>query len=196
MIIRKARAEDSDRILEIYAPYILNTTITFEYNVPSSADFRRRVEKIMSEYPYYVCEEEGEVLGYCYGSRYMERAAFGWDMELSVYLKDKAKGRGIGKALYGAVIDTAELMNVKNLYGLIAVPNPRSEGLHRDLGFRLETVMKKTGWKFGRWIDLLYLKKVLNPSAEPQLVKNVNDLDPAEIEKILNKYTTYVNKSS
>ncbi|MCC8097851.1 MAG: N-acetyltransferase family protein, partial [Eubacterium sp.] len=152
MIIRKARVEDSDSILEIYAPYILNTTITFEYTVPSSADFRRRVEKIISEYPYFVCEEGGEALGYCYGSRYMERAAFGWDMELSVYLKDKSKGRGIGKALYGAVIDTAELMNIKNLYGLIASPNPRSEKLHADLGFRLEAVMKKTGWKFCRWI--------------------------------------------
>lgn len=193
MIIRKAAAADSDKILEIYKPYILKTVITFEYTVPSPQVFKNRVEKIISEYPYIVCEDKGEILGYCYGSRLMERAAFGWDMELSVYLKEEYRGKGIGGALYGAVMETAELMNIKNLYGLIAAPNTESERLHARFGFTHEATLKKTGYKFGRWIDLMCFRKEINQNTEVLPVKNANDLNPVKTEKILKKYEDYLN---
>ncbi|MCD8089755.1 MAG: N-acetyltransferase family protein [Clostridiales bacterium] len=193
MIIRKAKISDAEEILEIYSPYILNTAVTFEYTVPSVSDFKKRVSHILSEYPYYVCEDMGRLLGYCYGARFMERAAFGWDIELSVYLREEAKGRGIGKALYGTLIDTAVLMNIKQIYALIARPNPESEGLHEGLGFKKEAVLKNTGYKFDRWIDLILYTKSVNTGKPVQPVINANKLNPALVDEILKKYTDMLN---
>ncbi len=194
MLIRKAEIKDSDKILEIYAPYILNTAVTFEYTVPSPKDFEKRVAGIMAEYPYYVCCDEGKILGYCYGARYMERAAFNWDMELSVYLREEAKGKGIGRALYGAVKETAELMNMKNLYALIAAPNPQSESLHKHFGFEKEAVFKNMGYKFGRWIDLIHYTLPVNTDKPVLPVINYNDLDKSRVDEILKKYTDSLNR--
>ena len=100
---------DAEHILAIYEPYILDTSVSFEYEVPSLKDFQRRIETISASYPYLVWEEDGEILGYTYASPHGERTAFLWDVDLSIYLKKEAQGKHIGKKLYQAlfsILDT------------------------------------------------------------------------------------------
>ena len=83
---RRAKLSDAERLLEIYSPYVIETAITFEYDVPSVEEFRGRIEDISSEYPYIVCTYKDEIIGYAYAHRHMERAAYQWNAELSIYL--------------------------------------------------------------------------------------------------------------
>ncbi len=195
MKLRMAKLTDSAEILDIYKPYILSTTVTFEYDVPTVADFTERVKNISSKYPYVVCEDDGRLLGYCYGTRFMQRAAFGLDAELSVYLKESARGRGIGTALYGAVIEILEEMNIRNMYGLIAYPNEASVKLHEEYGFNMAGVLKKTGYKFGRWIDLMYFERHIGDDKNVSGLKYIDEIDGKTIAHILTKYSKNLNFS-
>lgn len=190
MKLRLAQLNDTEKILEIYKPYILHTTVTFEYDVPSEEAFRERVNNIMEKYPYVVCEEKEEIVGYCYGARFKERAAFGYDAELSVYLKEDARNRGIGSALYGAVIEILELMNIRNIYGLVAYPNEVSVRLHKAFGFSLAGRLVKTGYKFGRWIDLMCFERHSGDDERVGDVVYINALDSRKVENILKKYSS------
>lgn len=122
-------------MLAIYAPYVRDTAITFEYEVPTAAEFGARLHHVLPEYPWLVCRAPGQVLGYAYAHRHMERAAYGWNVECSVYVLGSARGRGVGRALYGALLELLRLQGVVNAYGCIAVPNEASEALHRATGF-------------------------------------------------------------
>ena len=122
-------------MLAIYAPYVRDTAITFEYEVPTAAEFGARLHHVLPEYPWLVCRAPGQVLGYAYAHRHMERAAYGWNVECSVYVLGSARGRGVGRALYGALLELLRLQGVVNAYGCIAVPNEASEALHRTTGF-------------------------------------------------------------
>ncbi len=188
MQIRKAVLDDAEAILSVYAPYIENTTITFEYDVPSVSDFKKRMEKILGTYPYFVCEENGGIVGYAYGCRFSERAAYNWDMELSVYIKEGFKGKGIGLALYSTVIETGRLMGIRNFCSRITSPNPASESLHKKLGFELEGVLKKSGYKLGVWKDVLYYTKHSLSDEPPEKLTPFNKLSDKAVDEILIKY--------
>ncbi|MCD7856016.1 MAG: N-acetyltransferase family protein [Clostridiales bacterium] len=188
MQLRKAVPDDAEAILSVYGPYIENTTITFEYDVPSVSDFKKRMENILGTYPYFVCEENGEVAGYAYGCRFSERAAYNWDMELSVYIKEGFKGKGIGEALYSAVIESGELMGIRNFCSRITYPNPASESLHKKLGFELEGVLKKSGYKLGVWKDVLYYTKHSLSDEPPEDLIPFDNLSDKAVNEILTKY--------
>lgn len=104
-------AGDSDvfPMLAIYAPYVRDTAITFEYEVPTAAEFGDRLHHVLPAYPWLVCRAPGQVLGYAYAHRHMERAAYGWNVECSVYVLGPARGRGVGRALYGALLELLRL---------------------------------------------------------------------------------------
>lgn len=167
MSIRKAVLGDAKAILEIYGPYIEETTVTFEYEVPSPEEYRGRMQTVMEKYPWLVWEEEGTLLGYAYASDFRSRKAFSWDCELSVYLRMDAVGRGIGRRLYGALLDILKMQGYINAYALICVPNEGSERLHDAFGFQEEGLYKRTGYKFGRWLDLSCRVKRLRDPGEP-----------------------------
>ena len=101
--IRIASAKDAAALLEIYAPYVKNTAITFEYEVPSLQEFERRIENILKKYPYLVAETDGKIVGYAYVSAFKERAAYDWAVETSIYIDKKLKRMGIGKKLYSVL---------------------------------------------------------------------------------------------
>lgn len=174
MTYRFATPGDAAGILDIYAPYIRETVATYEYEVPSLADFTRRVAEISGKYPYLVCEEKGRILGYAYAASYRSRAAFQWDTEVSVYLAPEGMGRGIAKGLYQRLLPMLEELGYRTAYASIVPPNPQSVGLHRAFGFREIAVFTHTGYKFGRWLDLLWMEKRLGdwtkPPQEPQSV--------------------------
>ena len=162
-IIRPARPEDAAVLLEIYAPYVEKAWVSFEYSVPSLEEFQRRIIEFSQNYPYLVYEQDGEILGYAYAHRHMERAAYNWNAELSVYVREDCGGRGVGTALYGALIPRLRERGLVNLYAVIALPNPGSEAIHRKFGFQRLGVYPKMGFKMGDWRDVVEYGLRLRP---------------------------------
>ncbi|HIV90749.1 MAG TPA: GNAT family N-acetyltransferase [Candidatus Eisenbergiella stercoravium] len=184
--LRRAHLEDAEAILEIYAPYIRNTNITFEYEVPSLSEFRDRMAGIMEGYPYLICEIDGIAAGYAYAHRYKERAAYQWDAELSVYLREGCERRGIGQAFYTALMEILKEQHVRNVYGIVTSPNPPSEALHAAMGFRLAGVSLKTGYKLGKWIDVSCFERPLgDPDSPPEELLTVHQVPQERIAQIL-----------
>lgn len=186
--IRLAEESDAAEILAIYAPYIKETNITFEYEVPSVTDFRERIRETARHYPYLVCLVEGKIVGYAYAHKQMERAAYQWNAELSVYIAAEAQHRGIGKALYSALIEILKLQNVQNIYAIVTSPNPNSEKLHQYFGFRTIGLYPKTGYKFGQWLDVSWLEKSIGRhETNPEPFLSIETIAGEKITEILDK---------
>ena len=133
--VRFARKEDAPDLLAIYAPYVLETPVSFEYDVPSVEEFARRIETISAQFPYLVCEIDGTIAGYVYAGPYHERAAYGWDCELTAYVSKGYHRRGIASSLYSTLIRMVRAQGYYNAYALIAIPNPESVAFHKAMGF-------------------------------------------------------------
>ena len=188
MKLRFASPEDVPALLAIYEHYI-STVITFEYALPSQEEFARRVSSVSKEYPYLAAEENGVLLGYAYAHRIAERAAYGWGAELSVYLHPDAAGKGLGTRLYRALMELLRLQGVRTAYGLVASPNPASEGLHAALGFRVMGVQRKAGYKNGRWIDLLWFERAIaSYDPDPAPLIPVSNLPQEAVRAALNSF--------
>ena len=167
MEIRLAKPSDARSLLDIYAPYVENTAITFEYEVPTIEDFAIRIEKTLEKYPYLVAEEDGVVLGYAYASTYYARAAYDWAVELSVYVSQDARGKGVGSKLYDALEDLLDQMGYVHFLACISLPNEASLALHRKRGYQQVAHFPKIGYKFNRWHDIVWLQKSLDKEARP-----------------------------
>lgn len=166
--VRDAKIEDAQRILEIYAYYVENTAITFEYDVPSKEEFKQRMRKTMQKYPYLVIEKEGRVYRYAYAGPFKERAAYDWACELSIYVDHAAKKCGLGKQLYAALTECLKQMGITNLYACIGYPqtedeylDKNSEQFHAHLGFQTVGTFHRCGYKFNRWYDMIWMEKMI-----------------------------------
>ncbi|MGQ7327824.1 GNAT family N-acetyltransferase [Streptococcus suis] len=159
--IRSAQIEDAADLVTIYAPYVETTAITFETEVPTVEDFASRIKKTLEKFPYLVAEEEGALVGYAYASTYYARAAYDWTVELSVYIKQEARGKGIGTLLYNALERELTARGFKNFLACIALSNPASLALHEKRGYKQVAHFKKVGYKFGTWHDIVWLQKSL-----------------------------------
>lgn len=169
-MLRDATIQDIPAILDIYRPYILNTAITFEYDVPTLAQFEDRFRAITREFPWLVWEENGEILGYAYGSRAFERAAYGWDADLSIYLRQGCSGRGSGRALYETLEQRLAAQGYYVLYALVTSANAGSCAFHEAMGYREAVRLPACGFKFGQWYDVIWYEKRLktgNPEQFP-----------------------------
>lgn len=162
MSIRAANKQDIPRILEIYAPYVENTAISFEYDVPSLETFTQRFLSITARFPWLVWEEDGVILGYAYGSLPFERAAFGWCAEASVYLCPDACGQGIGRKLYAALEQLLQKQGYKKVYAVITSANAGSIAFHKAVGYRHTATMPDCGYKLGSWHGIVWMEKELN----------------------------------
>lgn len=186
--IRLADVCDAPALLDIYAPYILNTSITFEYTVPSAGEFAARIQNITCVFPWLVCEIDGRPAGYIYAAPYKTRAAFQWDAELSIYLSPEFQHTGIASALYACLQTLITAQGYLNLYALITVPNPSSVKFHERCGFREVCVYRNTGFKLNQWHDMAVMEKQLAPLPEhPLPCKTFRDLDPAFFSTQLEK---------
>ena len=161
-MIRIATEADVAQMLAIYAPYIENTTITFEYHVPSEEAFLQRFREITQQFPWLVWEEDGKILGYAYGSAPFHRDAYRWCAEDSVYLLPEAKGRGIGKKLCLALEKVLTFQGYQRIYALITAENQASVAFHEKLGYSHRGLMPGAGFKQGRWIGVIWMDKPLN----------------------------------
>lgn len=170
-MIRIANEADVPVMLDIYAPYVQTTTISFEYDPPSQEEFLRRFRSITAQFPWLVWEEEGRILGYAYASPPFERAAYRWCAEPSIYLLPDARGRGIGRKLYAALERILEIQGYQVLYALITAENRDSLHFHEKCGYHIQAQLDSCGYKFGRWLGLIWMEKRLkivdSPSAFP-----------------------------
>ena len=158
-MIRIATEADVTQMLAIYAPYIENTTVTFEYNVPTEAEFLERFRRITARFPWLVWEENGRILGYAYGSAPFERDAYRWCAEDSVYLLPEAQGKGIGSRLCLALEKVLFYQGFRRIYALITAENKKSVIFHQKLGYTLRAELPDAGYKFGRWIGVVWMDK-------------------------------------
>ena len=161
-MIRIAREEDVPQILSIYAPYVLTTTYTFEYEVPTEEAFLQRFRSITAQFPWLVWEEDGEILGYAYGSAPFERAAYRWCAEDSLYLHPDARGIGIGTKLLTALENILKIQGYRTVYAIITSENSVSLAFHNKMGYNLLSEFPDCGYKFGRWLGVSWFDKVLN----------------------------------
>ncbi|HEY5774266.1 MAG TPA: GNAT family N-acetyltransferase, partial [Chitinophagaceae bacterium] len=153
-IIRVATRNDAAGMLEIYAPFILNSGITQETEVPSVEDFQQRVISNLEERPWLVCEINNEIAGYAYAGKHRDRKGYQWCTEPSVYISEKYFGFGIANALYAALFDILKIQGYVNAYAVITLPNDRSIAFHKKFGFEHLTIYKKIGYKLGQWHDV------------------------------------------
>ena len=167
MDIRLAKPSDARSLLDIYAPYIENTAITFEYEVPTIEEFATRIAKTLEKYPYLVAEEDGLISGYAYASTYYARAAYDWAVELSVYVSQDAREKGVGSKLYDKLEDLLDQMGYMHFLACISLPNEASLALHRKRGYKQVAHFPKIGYKFERLHDIVWLQKSLDKQAAP-----------------------------
>lgn len=174
--IRPAAPADAGALLAIYAPYVNETAITFEYEVPGAAEFAGRIENTLKKYPYLVAERGGEPLGYAYAGAFKDRAAYDWAVETSVYIRRDARHLGLGRALYAALETALAAQGILNLNACIAVPptgedeylSGDSVAFHERLGYALVGQFHACGYKFGRWYDMVWMEKFLGAHAADQ----------------------------
>ncbi len=163
LLIRAASAEDAPALLAIYAPYVRETCITFEYDPPSPEEFARRIAHTLERFPYLCALEGDEIVGYCYASPFHVRKAYEWTCESSIYLRTDARGRGIGSALQKRLEDILVLQGFRGLAACITFPNPESIAFHERHGFTLCAHFHRCGYKMGRWLDMVWMEKALAP---------------------------------
>lgn len=161
MIIRPCHASDVAAVCAIYNHYIEHTVITFEEVLLTSAQMHERIDAYTKLYPWLVCEDAGEIMGYAYASKWKERSAYKHTAEVTVYLKHDATQKGYGSALYAELIEQLKAKGCHTLLGCLAIPNEPSAKLHERFGFKQIAHFTEVGRKFERWIDVGYWQKVL-----------------------------------
>jgi len=159
ILIRPVNLNDAQELVEIYAYYVLNTSITFEYDVPSIDEFSERIQKITKKYPYLVATIDSEIVGYAYATAYKERAAYDWSVETTVYVKHEEHGHGVGKTLYNELEQALKNKHIVNMLACITFPNPKSIDFHTKFGFTTVGHFPKIGFKFNEWRDIVWMMK-------------------------------------
>ena len=174
--IRIATEKDAKALIEIYAPYVEKTAITFEYEVPTIQEFEERMGHVLKKYPYLVAERDGQLVGYAYAGPFKERAAYDWAVETTVYVRKDQKKTGIGRKLYKELERALSMQNILNLNACIAYPRKKDPYLtkdsvffHQHMGYRLVGECYQCGYKFGHWYNMVWLEKHLDSHLEKPL---------------------------
>ena len=171
MIIRFASENDAEAIRKIYAPYVTDTAITFEYTVPDTDEFVRRIKNTLANYPYLVAQEHEKVVGYAYAGPFRPREAYKHSCEVSIYVSRDCTGRGIGRALYNELEKHLAKQNVFVLYSCITETERENDShltdgsikFHEKMGYSLAGKFYHCGYKFGKWYSMRWMEKVIAP---------------------------------
>ncbi len=186
--IRVAGGADAESILEIYAYYIINTSFTFETEVPSIEAFAQRITSYVENWPWLVYEVDGIIAGYAYATRHRERVAYQWCVESSVYIHDNYQKTGIATALYETLLELLQHQGFRNVYAGINLPNDKSVAFHEKCSFKWFADYRNVGYKLGEWKTVGWWKRQLNDyTIDPAAPIRFVDIGPAFIELILNK---------
>lgn len=184
LALRFASPADAEALVAIYAPYILKTAITYEYEIPSAAEFAHRIETYSAKYPYLVAELNGTPVGYAYACPLGSRPAFDWSVEAAIYIREDCKGMGIGKALYEKLEAILKAMGIRTMTAAVASVDHEdpyltnaSIAFHQRMGFTPVGTFHHAGCKFGRWYDLTWLEKAIGEyEGEPEHPQSIADV--------------------
>ena len=184
LTIRFATPADAEALVAIYAPYILKTAITYEYEIPSTAEFAHRIETYSAKYPYLVAELDGTPVGYAYACPLGSRPAFDWSVETAIYIREDCKGMGIGQCLYGKLEAILKIMGIRTMTAAVASVEHEdpyltnaSISFHLRMGFTPVGTFHHAGCKFGRWYDLTWLEKQIGEYENtPRHPQNVHEI--------------------
>jgi len=172
--IRPACEEDASTLLEIYAPYVRETAVTFEYDVPSEEEFKERILSISKRYPYLVAEDiDGKILGYAYAHCLYDRRAYDWSVEASIYISQEHRKEGIGRTLYESLFEKLRSDGIRNVYACLGYSSRQNGYLshdsllfHEKMGFSKVGHFSKCGYKFGLWWDVVWMEKMIGDHTE------------------------------
>jgi|GEM_PF-31618 len=172
---RIATAQDAEAIREIYRPYVEETAISFEYQLPTVEEFRRRIGQTLIRYPYIVALQNDVVVGYAYAGSFMARPAYDWSVELSIYVEQNHRRMGIGQKLMSEMERLLQKQNIVNLCACISTTEDKNDPyldkgsvrFHRAMGFQPAAHFEKSGYKFDRWYDIVWMTKSLQDHASP-----------------------------
>ncbi len=187
MNIRLSHPSDAAQIAAIYAPFCGDSPVSFEVVPPPAAEMAGRIGKITGRFPWLVAEENGAVAGYAYASPHRDRAAYRWSADVTVYIHERFRRRGVGRALYTSLFALLRLQGYFKAYAGITVPNAGSTGLHEAMGFELVGIYRDVGYKTGVWRDVGWWGLTLQPPAkapsEPRIFPEIAAL-PESLEAI------------
>jgi L-amino acid N-acyltransferase YncA len=168
MTLRVATPDDADAIAAIYAPIVASTPISFELVPPSADEMRQRIVATLERLPWLVSlDASGAVDGYVHAGRHKERPAYQWSVDVTAYVREDARGRGVGKRLYGRLFEELVALGYFQAFAGIALPNAASVALHESVGFQPLGVYRNVGFKFGAWRDVGWWQRPLRPLDEP-----------------------------
>ena len=196
MDIRVATPEDAAALLGIYEPYVRDTAITFEYEVPSLAEFSARIERTLQRYPFLVAtDDDGSISGYTYAGPFKTRPAYDWTVETSIYIDRSRKRSGLGSALYNSLENVLHAQNVVKLVAFVARAGSEDDSrvdstsylFHRRMGYSALGEFRQCGYKFDRWYNVAIMQKQIASHSSspapflpfPEVRGKVADLDIA-----------------
>jgi phosphinothricin acetyltransferase len=197
-LFRFAHEGDAGAVQRIYAPFCESTPISFEMQAPSVAEMAQRIARIAARLPWLVCEREGVIAGYAYASPHRERAAYQWSVDMTVYIGADHWRSGVGRGLYTTLLHILPLLGYYKAYAGVTLPNPASEGLHRAVGFEPVGVYRGVGYKMGRWHDVAWFQRILQPeTVEPTPPRRMAEvIDSTEVCAALRAGEALVRASS
>ncbi len=194
--LRLITLKDAKATLDIYAPYVQQTAVSFEYDVPSLQEWERRINAYTKDCPWLVCEHRGRIIGYAYASKHRDRTAYAWSADAAIYLSETFHGRGVAAALYETLFVLLKLQGYVNVLAGITIPNNKSENFHLKMGFQEVGIYRKIGYKFGTWHDTRWLQHVLaeHPS-NPEKPKSFLDVqNTTELRSIIQNANAALNR--
>ncbi len=175
--IRLATESDCRDMLDIYAPFVENTAVSFEYKVPSIDEFRKRVQEVQKRYPWVVCEIDNKIVGYAYASPFNKREAYDWSADYSIYVNPDYHGRKIGTALYTCLTELLKLQGFFNSFAGIASSNTKSENFHKAFGFIPVGIYHNVGYKFDNWYNVQWFEyKIAEIKSPPDIIRTINEI--------------------
>jgi L-amino acid N-acyltransferase YncA len=175
--LRIASSDDAPAVAGIYGPIVASSPISFEIDPPDEAEMRRRIEETLAVYPWLVCELEQQVVGYAYAGAHGSRAGYQWSVNTSVYVHPAFHRRGVGRQLYFTLFDFLVAQGFVNAYAGITLPNAGSVGLHESTGFQPVGVYRHSGYKDGRWYDVGWWQRPLQPlPSVPHAPRTIDDV--------------------
>ncbi|MBX3402191.1 MAG: N-acetyltransferase [Phycisphaeraceae bacterium] len=176
--LRSATLDDAKACLAIYAPYVRDTVISFEYEPPTVEEMRARISAVLPHKPWLIAETDSGIAGYAYANTFRARVAYQWTAEVALYVDSSHHARGIGRRLYTALIDRLRTQGYRTIVAGISLPNPQSVGFHEALGFRKTAHFPAVGYKFGAWHDTGFWVMDLGPGSAPAPPRSAADFEP------------------
>lgn len=177
MQIRLATTDDAAAIAAIYAPFVTDSAISFEVDAPDAHEMAARIDHKLPRFPWLVAEDQGVVIGYAYAGPHRERAAYAWSVEVSVYVTETARRRGVARQLYEMLFDLLRRQGFRTAYAGITLPNPASVSFHEAMEFTPVGVYRNVGWKQGRWRDVGWWELPLGGDGPAAALKGLDELD-------------------